>query len=81
MLGWSIDKVKKYAALKDIDKEAWALIVPTFEELEKCQQENDVTSKVPNGTFTEGLLRQILNLTPTQQLQLVSEFASGGIGR
>ena len=43
ILGWSRDKVAKYSALDVISEDAWALIVPTFENSEKYQQESDVT--------------------------------------
>ncbi len=81
VLGWELPKVKKFAALDNISKDAWALIVPTFENTEKYQEENGGTSKVPFGTFTEGLLRTILSLSDIQQLELVKDFANGVINK
>jgi site-specific DNA-methyltransferase (adenine-specific)/modification methylase len=74
MLGWHVSKVKKYSALSQIYKEAWDIIVPTFEDSIIVSPDEDGTEKVPNGTiFAEGLLRNILDLTPQQQLELVNE--------
>ena len=81
VLGWGISKVKNYSALDDIAKDAWALIVTTFESGDKSQEESGVTSKVTDVTFTEGLLRTILSLSDSQQLELVRDFAAGTINK
>lgn len=79
VLAWGRGKVKNYYALKNISSNAWAIIGTTFDELVPIAESNSVPT---NGTvvpFTEGLLRQILPLTPDQQLELVSNLANGGI--
>lgn len=74
MLGWSRDKVADHVSLAKIDKPAWNIIVATFEEPEETKESPSATPIVANATiFTEGLLRNILDLTPEQQLELVSE--------
>src|SRR5258708_27950057 len=44
MLGWSRDKVAKYAALKDISEAAWKLIVTTSEKVVTFAEATTVTS-------------------------------------
>ncbi len=79
MLGWSRDKVAKYDALKAICTDAWQSIVTTFESSVTSHDENVVTMDVTTVTFTEGLLRSILDLNPDQQLDLVQSLAKGDI--
>jgi hypothetical protein len=79
VLGWSVSKIKNYSALEDISKKAWTAIVTTFEVCEKAQVESGVTSKVTDVTFTEGLLRPIINLSDSQQFELVKDLAAGMI--
>ncbi len=76
MLGWSLSKVKNYSALSAICDEAWEIIVTSFENKRDHSADEDVTSKVTSVTFTETLLRDILDLTPEQQLELVRELAT-----
>lgn len=76
MLGWSRDKVAKYDLLKRICKDAWNIIVTTFEPAVTGTEEDLVTPIVTTVTFTETLLRSILDLTPEQQLELVTELAT-----
>jgi site-specific DNA-methyltransferase (adenine-specific)/modification methylase len=76
MLGWSREKVAQYSALKQIDSLAWQQIVTTFENSGNKVDEDVVTQTVTTVTFTERLLRSILNLTPEQQLELVTELAT-----
>ena len=52
--------------LDNISKDAWKIIVTTFESLEKLHTETSVTTKVTDVTFTEGLLRHIINLSNNQ---------------
>lgn len=72
MLKWSREKVKNYASLKQISPDAWSIIGTTFENVVPDTNEGLVPT---NGTtvpsFTEGLLRSILDLAPEQQLELV----------
>lgn len=76
IMGWSRDKVAKYTALQQIKPIAWAIIVTTFEGHGTKIEEGDVTSDVTNGTFTEGLLRSILDLRAPQQVELVAKLAT-----
>lgn len=81
ILGWGLDKVKKYSVLRQIHPDAWNIIVPTFENLGTHTQEDGGTTKVPGGTFTENLLRDILDLPKDQQLELVQALASESINK
>ena len=63
----------RHKALKVLkDAGAWEeIIVPTFQNVGTEEEEDDGTAIVPSGTrsiFTEGLLRNILDLDPGQQL-------------
>lgn len=81
VLGWGISKVKQYSALDALSKEAWSVIVTTFENSDKLQTQSAVTEKVTFVTFSEGLLRPIINLADSQQLELVRDFANGVINK
>jgi DNA modification methylase len=74
MLGWTETKTKNYSALSAIDMKAWRVIVTTFEDPHNQNTDNDGTTKVTPVTFTENLLRNILDLTPSQQLDLIQKF-------
>jgi DNA modification methylase/ParB-like chromosome segregation protein Spo0J len=76
MLGWSRDKVADYVSLKKIDSNAWAVIVATFEGVATIEVNGVATPIVASATFTEGLLRSILDLESEQQLELVTELAT-----
>jgi site-specific DNA-methyltransferase (adenine-specific) len=79
MLGWSRDKVAKYAALNGISQPAWNVIVTTFERAASQPGDGVVTSDVTGVTFTENLLRDLLPLAPDQQLELVQSLSCGAI--
>ena len=81
ILGWGVSKVKNYSSLKTIKKDSWKIIVTTFLFSEKSLDSDSVTTKVTDVTFNEGLLRLIVNLSETQQLQLVTDFADGSINK
>ena len=77
-LTWSLSKVKQYSALKSIGNEAWSLVkVTTFASSVTVDVDSDVTEKVTTVTFTEGLLRNILDLYPDQQLELCKLLVKG----
>jgi hypothetical protein len=78
-IGWSIDKVKKYAALENISPISWNDIVTTFLKMGTKQQNDVGTEKVPMGTITERSLRNILSLTEYHQHKIISELVSGKI--
>jgi site-specific DNA-methyltransferase (adenine-specific) len=81
VLGWSVSKVKNYSALAAIDDEAWIVIVTVFDEFAKPRASDAVTEKVTDVTFSENLLRPIINLTQEQQLQLVQDLSAGTISK
>lgn len=70
---WSREKVAQYASLRQINEEAWQIIVTHFEEIGNKEIEEGVTQNVTRVTFSEKLLRSILSLTAKQQLELVKE--------
>ena len=82
-MGWNnrVD-VSRYKALRVLkDAEVWdEVIVPTFSDIGTDDKDDDGTAIVPNGTksvFSEGLLRNILDLDPGQQLELCGYLAKG----
>jgi hypothetical protein len=79
-LGWSRDRVMDYTSLHKIDEAAWCVIVATFRHVPADDDATAATAHVAVATkspFTEGLLRDILDLTPDQQLYLCTELAKG----
>lgn len=75
VMGWSREKVKNYASLRQICEQAWASIGTTFDSIVPGEDESVVPTlgtTVPR--FTEGLLRSILDLTPAQQVELVTRL-------
>jgi DNA modification methylase len=79
-LGWSRSAVADYGALRKIAPEAWA-VVAAFQHGSVPRGEDDATSFVAAATFTENLLRNIILLTPAQQLDLVQDLAAGRINK
>jgi len=67
ILGWSVTKVKNYSALSKVTELAWSAIVTSI---------SSVTEEVTNVTFTEGILRPIIPLSESQQLDLVEGLIS-----
>ena len=60
--------------LDNISKEAWAIIATTFEEQEKLPAKSSVAANATVVAFSERLLRDIINLADSQQLELVRDF-------
>ncbi|MFI3120014.1 MAG: hypothetical protein QX203_08540 [Methylococcaceae bacterium] len=81
VLGWSRGKVSQYDMLDNISKEAWAIIATTFEEQEKLPAKSSVAANATVVAFSERLLRDIINLSDSQQLELVRDFAAGTINK
>lgn len=81
MLGWKRPSVRDYALLQKIAKEAWDAIVATFENTTTSGDDEVATSFVATATFTERLLRDILPLKDSQQIELVKDLASGSINK
>ena len=82
MLGWSREKIKDYKALEKICKKAWDIIGATFENNSTKDENNTAPingAKAPTLPFSEFLLRSILQLRPSQQLELVKELADNNI--
>lgn len=75
-IGWSRTAVANYAALKSIDSDAWK-IVTASQGIVTTDQDSDVTADVTGVTFTEGLLRNILDLCAGQQLELCRLLVKG----
>ena len=67
--------------LDNISKEAWAIIATTFEEQEKLPAKSSVAANATVVAFSERLLRDIINLADSQQLELVRDFAAGTINK
>lgn len=80
MGGWSREAVKDYKALKKIDSEAWTIVGASFQNVAP-DDESDAApesgASAPKAPFTEGLLRNILDLDASQQLSLCQELAKG----
>lgn len=75
-IGWSRTSVANYAALQSIDPDAWK-IVTASQGIVTSAEDDAVTEIVTGVTFTEGLLRNILDLTADQQLELCKKLAKG----
>ncbi|MBF0160025.1 MAG: ParB N-terminal domain-containing protein [Magnetococcales bacterium] len=78
-MGWTREKVAQFYQLQKICPEAWFVVVTTFQSGVTNDDKDDVTNLVTSVTFTENLLRSIVQLTPPQQLELVRDLASGRI--
>jgi DNA modification methylase len=79
MGGWTQPQVAQYKALKKISEEAWKIITETANTVISGDNDAVIENITPviNSPFTEGLLRNILDLTPSQQLELCQELANG----
>lgn len=75
-LGWTREKVAHYNRLDQIDKKAWGVIVTTVDRMVTESDDSMVTLPVTTVTFSERLLREVIPLTPAQQLELVSDLAA-----
>lgn len=79
-IGWSRGAVSNYAALKAVDLEAWKVIATTF-VIDVAGNDGEVVAAnattVATSVFTEGLLRNILDLAPGQQLELCKLLVKG----
>ena len=79
MGGWSQPQIAQYTALKRIDEEAWEIITGTMDSV--IQQDEDAViddiTGVIKAKFSENLLRNILDLEPSQQVELCGYLAKG----
>jgi len=74
IMGWSRGQVSQYAMLKQISTEAWRLIATEMENNRSKPDDDGVADNatvVAKGIFSEYTLREIVSLTPSQQLELV----------
>jgi hypothetical protein len=74
ILGWSREKVAQYNQLAKITPEAWQIVVTSFQGDSNTEEDHGVTGLlqvVTKSVFNEGILRDIVLLTPLQQLSLV----------
>jgi len=76
-LGWSREKVKDYAAIQKIDAEAWKIVGATLRDLPLVPDDELAPSNGATAPFSERLLREIISLTPAQQLDLVRKLSRG----
>ena len=80
MGGWSREAVKNYKALQKINDDAWSVVGTSFSAVVPEADDSyvpDSGTNVPKAIFTEGLLRNILDLDPGQQLSLCADLAKG----
>jgi DNA modification methylase len=82
-MGWSRDKVQGYFSLNKIHISCWQLIkssVATISKKATDDNETNATLFVANATlFTEGLLRDIINIYPSQQRSLCKQLIENKI--
>lgn len=79
MGGWSRAQVSQYAMLQKINSEAWKVVATTFQQT-VADDENDAVAPDATtvaGSFSERLLREILDLCSGQQLELCRWLAKG----
>jgi len=81
IMGWSRDKIAKYVALKGITDKAWEMIVTTIQKNVTPLENSSVTMNVTAVTITENLLREILPLSPDQQIELVQLLIENKINK
>lgn len=80
MGGWSREAVKNYKSLQKIDAEAWGIIGTGFKNIVPDSESDDVPDSgtgVPKSSFSENLLRNILDLQPDQQIDLCKRLVKG----
>lgn len=78
-IGWSRAQVSQYAMLQKIDGEAWRVVATGFSVSVADDHDDDVATIATSVAtpFSEGLLRNILDLRPAQQLDLCRQLAKG----
>lgn len=75
ILEWGEGKVKQYSALQAIKPNAWQIVTASVESRNHADN-GSVTDEVTGVTFTEYLLRSILNIRAPQQFELVTRLAT-----
>ena len=74
-----LEKIAQYSQLQKISEDAWKIVVTTLQgsvtDTNEDVETKDVTTVT--GSFTERLLRDILDLDAGQQLSLCQDLAKG----
>ena len=73
-LGWSRESVKDHVALERILPDAWKIIGATFQSVAPGNGNGSAPDFGAGAPFTENLLRAIVLLTASQQLELVTNL-------
>lgn len=74
IMGWKAQSmVSQYYALRKIIPEGWKLIITAFRNEVESQENGHVIGTISRviNPFSEGILREIVNLTHPQQLELI----------
>ncbi len=74
-IGWGLSKIKQYARLDVLCPNVWGIIVTELTKNVTVTEKSCVTEKVTH--VTEGLLRNVLDLTEHHQLEIVNDLVSG----
>jgi hypothetical protein len=74
---WSQSAIKNHANLRKVDKNAWQIISTSLSQNGQVRDDGDVLAISTPVPFTENLLRNITDLNPEQQLDLVRNLAKG----
>ncbi len=80
ILGWSRGQVSQYQMLSKICADAWQIVAATTKSAFVAEDSSGVVADGATTvakTFTEGLLRHVVNLTAEQQLSLIKDLAAG----
>lgn len=72
-MGWSKQKAHDYANLSKICSEAWAVVSATLRANASTPGSDAADPKSATADFTERCLRDIIQLEPAQQLELVRD--------
>jgi site-specific DNA-methyltransferase (adenine-specific)/modification methylase len=81
ILGWGRTVVANYSRLKYISDIAWEIVTANTNDVTLNQKGNVTDMSRVVTLFTENLLRDILPLTPPQQLELVTDLARGDLNK
>lgn len=80
-IGWSREAVKDYAVLRKIGREAWVVVGASFSGSAPNEEIEEAPSNGATAPFTARILREILDLTADQQLELCKKLAKGKDGK
>jgi predicted transcriptional regulator len=76
-IGWSRAQVSQYAMLKKLADDAWKVVATSLSGLQIATENDEVAENATTvaSSFSERLLREILDLTAPQQLDLCQLLA------